>query len=349
MKALTGISADDSHTLVYWKLTDWCNFRCSYCPPKSHLGKMVPLQPDLSTLRTFCHSLNELSESGKKIELVLSGGEPTVHPHFADVINAINEKIMITVITNGSRQINWWKNLEKLPDGIIISIHQSSNLSKIKEISDFIICNGKNVIFNCSMDANDWDGSVKRFETMRQWYGYRALRKIINDLDENGRQSSPQFLTEKQQAYMTVPDDFTDPFPENTAYFKAMSYDAKLANDVELIFDDQTTMRARRPYTNGILSRHQLNYFKGWLCSAGRQSVSIEPNGDVMAGICLAKKIGHISDFKLEKDPIICTKTLCACPGDFSISKKYIPGGTLITSTAFDINNQSWKKTTQQR
>jgi organic radical activating enzyme len=335
MKKMTGIVGDSNQILIYWQITNWCNFNCTYCSPFLHDGSLVPKQPPFDELMAFCKSLNDLVVSGKKIELNISGGEPTVHPHFSEIIGAIDQRILLMVTTNGSRPTNWWKKLPKLPDSMIVSIHNESNLDRIIETSDYMISNNKQVMFNCSMDVNDWEGSCRRFETMRDRYGYRARRKVINSLDDLGSQKDPQATTTEQLAYLSTPDVSDDPYPDSTSAFKSL-YDSKLSNDILLCFDDGSSETIRRPAANSIISRNGLNHFKGWLCWAGQQSMTITPTGAVMAGICSVKRIGSISDFKLAAQPLICPRTTCICPGDITISKVAMPDAETIPSVVFD-------------
>lgn len=56
----------------------------------------------------------------------------------------------------------------------------------------------------------------------------------------------------------------------------------------------------------------------------GIESFTINPAGKYFAGICAVKELGHISAFYIERDPVVCPKTTCPCPGDFCVSKKRV-------------------------
>jgi len=87
MKRLTRITNGFSQTLIYWQITNRCNFNCAYCSPFLHDGSAVPQQPDLPILLSFCQSLNDLADAGRKIELNIGGGRTVGSPHHTDAFD----------------------------------------------------------------------------------------------------------------------------------------------------------------------------------------------------------------------------------------------------------------------
>jgi hypothetical protein len=73
---------------------------------------------------------------------------------------------------------------------------------------------------------------------------------------------------------------------------------------------------------NDLLA-NETNKFKGWLCWAGVQNITIDNEGNVWRAICrVGGKLGTIyDDFKVPTDPIICTKESCTCAADIQLSK----------------------------
>ena len=77
-----------------------------------------------------------------------------------------------------------------------------------------------------------------------------------------------------------------------------------------------------------------LNQFKGWECSLGVNSLTIDRAGN-LTGSCRQKLFGldyyfnindnnFIEKFNPEIKPVICQKTLCLCDGETVLSKKKI-------------------------
>lgn len=320
---ITEIRSDPSRLYIYWMLTDWCNFSCTYCSKGVRLGESVPFQPSLAELMSFCDQIGLLARSGHQIELNISGGEPTVHRYFSDIFARLDTKIHTTVTTNGSRPTAWWKNLDLLPDHVIFSIHRQTNTDRVAETARYILSMDRSVAFNCSMDTGDWTGSTNRYEIFSELFGYRARKKIINMLDPTGYiQTDPQILTDEQRDFVRSPHSSIDPYPENTISVRNTNH-AKLGNmSTDIISAVGETTNLSLHEARSVLVRNDLNHWKGWSCNAGIESFQITSTGVVWAGVCRMKKIGHIADFKPSVSPLICGKTTCPCPADITVSKK---------------------------
>lgn len=76
-------------------------------------------------------------------------------------------------------------------------------------------------------------------------------------------------------------------------------------------------------YSTDDFVAKKLNYFEGWKCGAGVESLQINMDGDIYVGSCwVGGKLGNIfSDFKLPEDWIQCTRKACPCGADIFIPK----------------------------
>jgi organic radical activating enzyme len=78
-------------------LTLACDYRCAHCID-SHLlngGRHLPLE-------IVCGTLDVLSGRGLRSVILIGGGEPTLHPHFEDVVAAIkNLDLECAIASNG--------------------------------------------------------------------------------------------------------------------------------------------------------------------------------------------------------------------------------------------------------
>lgn len=64
------------------------------------------------------------------------------------------------------------------------------------------------------------------------------------------------------------------------------------------------------------------NNYQDWLCWAGNQSIYIDEKGNVFAGSCRVKKMGHINNgFTIEESPLICTPGWCRCGTDLKVTR----------------------------
>jgi len=95
----------------------------------------------------------------------------------------------------------------------------------------------------------------------------------------------------------------------------------KVTNWANIIvhYDDGTQEESN---VNDLLAT-ETNRFKGWLCWAGVQNITIDNDGNVWRAICkVGGKLGDIhTGFTVPKEPIVCTKDKCNCAADIQLSK----------------------------
>ena len=112
------VTSDDGVAVDYY--TDRkCNFSCSYCDPRSH------------NFEGAWSSLERMQEAWTKVNplnvkrITISGGEPTLIPHYIDFVKWLKEKepnAIIWTLTNGSRTTSYLHELNELSH-INFSIH----------------------------------------------------------------------------------------------------------------------------------------------------------------------------------------------------------------------------------
>ena len=93
--------------LIVWNFTNLCNFRCLHCYQRAS----TPLPTELS-LEEKLQVVDQLDRAGVAA-VALSGGEPTIHPHFLRIVRELSSRgIYTSVATNGSTFADK-ENLEK--------------------------------------------------------------------------------------------------------------------------------------------------------------------------------------------------------------------------------------------
>jgi len=93
---------------VEWNLGKRCNYDCSYCPSSIH-DNTSP-HTDIEILKA---TVDKLVTLGKPVRLSFTGGEPTVHPKFLELIKYCNHKGIswISVTTNGTLPYEFYASL----------------------------------------------------------------------------------------------------------------------------------------------------------------------------------------------------------------------------------------------
>ena len=299
----------DNYVYLYWLLTDYCNFECSYCCPTLHEGHYQKSKdfPSDVDIQLFLDSLRTYSKD-KLLTVCLTGGEPTTHPMYATILSAVAEfpGSTLETITNGSRPLAWWKNLPTLPNKVIISLHQEfTNLEKINELALYLDSAGVDVRFNLVADPANWDWVTSVQSTLDTTLHQLIDAKILTRHNFDAGYTSGQLY---------------EYAPEQLEFIKKTQSTKRKATPhlISRVTYDDGSIRGLRQFEVINNNQHQ---FKGWSCSAGRDGFKVTPNGTVWAGICQADNLGHIKDFKPNTDMLTCRVPYCKCPGDLAITK----------------------------
>lgn len=312
MKKLIRIEKQADTLFVHWKLTDFCNQACHYCPSFLHDGQFAKgiLSGALTEnqIVTLCDRLVELTQDRPGV-LTILGGEPTTHNLLPTILEKLNNNFTIEIVTNGSRGLSWWKELKALPHMVVISLHPEyydSTQFRINQLVDFLISNNVRVCFNLMCDPANWDKVILMYNEIQDEYKNLVVPTMILEYVTPGRRRLLAYNDEQTQFIKTLLASLS--FMKNTG----------ANNSANAHYSDGSVIALTD--ANFIINEHS-NKFKGWSCSAGRDSISIDFNGAVTAGICGAKRLGHAATFKLNTENLICPREVCGCTGDVILSK----------------------------
>ncbi len=93
--------------LVVWNFTNMCNLRCLHCYQRA--GRPMP---DELSLKEKLEVVNQLDKAGVAM-VALSGGEPTIHPHFYRVVEELGKRGMYVAVATNGISFARRENLEK--------------------------------------------------------------------------------------------------------------------------------------------------------------------------------------------------------------------------------------------
>jgi sulfatase maturation enzyme AslB (radical SAM superfamily) len=93
---MKAIRIPETYNYIACFLTFDCNYRCSYCI--NYFGKNRLHAKALSG-REWVKGLNRIV-SRDDLPITLQGGEPSLHPDFVSIINAIKPEIQLDILTN---------------------------------------------------------------------------------------------------------------------------------------------------------------------------------------------------------------------------------------------------------
>ena len=138
-----------------------CNENCKYCP----CSKREKNNRYIITLEEINASIDKLIDAGIS-DITLSGGEPTLHPDFLDVlIYARKNKIRVTILTNGEMfsSKNFADDFISVSDGMSIKVITTLHGADRKTHED----------------ANGTDGSFERTIQGLKYLSSNGVRVII--------------------------------------------------------------------------------------------------------------------------------------------------------------------------
>lgn len=282
---------------VEWNLGKRCNYDCGYCPASIH-DNTSP-HTDIAILKS---AVDKLMTLGKPIRLSFTGGEPTVHPDFEELVDYAKHVGIswISVTTNGTRKPTWY--VKQRVDQYVISLHFEKDW---KRVVDTIVKVGsrrkQNLVIQIMahhdkmLEVVDVAGY---FKAINLPYTVRRIRWTEGDHD----------LFDDMRYH---PDDFK----------WLMDQEATVKTNTVVWLNDQ---HAQLHYhANDLIKNHQ-NKFKGWSCNAGIESLMINWDGDVHRATCrVGGSLGNIytATFDVPTAPIICTREWCTCAADIPLTK----------------------------
>ena len=279
---------------VEWNLGKRCNYDCSYCPSEIH-DNFSP-HTDINLLEK---TVDQLCEIGKPLRLSFTGGEPSVHPDFEDLLEYCKRKSIfwINLTTNGTRPSSWYINNEIFFNHVVFSLHFEYDWQRVvRTINEFYDRTQIDFFVNVMAHHDHMDSVrkvVKQFKEVGIKFAVRRIRwtegdhNIFDDLRYQG--NDLQWILEQ---------------------------DATAKPNVRI--DDKEILHA-----NDVIKLHK-NQFKDWSCNAGLESLMINWDGDVHRATCrVGGSLGNIyqGTFRVPTEPITCTRDWCTCAADIPLSK----------------------------
>lgn len=281
---------------VEWNLGKRCNYDCSYCPSEVH--------DSTSPHRGWTNlqdTVDRLTSLGKPIRLSFTGGEPTVHPKFKELIQYCKHAGVkwISVTTNGTLPYEFYASLDI--DQIVFSIHLEydwkrvfntiesiTDLTKIKVIAQIMAHhNHMDAVFQ--LRARCLLATIP--STVRRIRWTQGDHDLFDDMRYH-----PDHLNWIKEQESTVQ-------PNTIIFYKDKAMEQRHAND--------------------IIKLH-LNKYKDWSCNAGIESLMINWDGDVHRATCrVGGSLGNIysGSFVIPSEPVTCDRNFCTCSADIPLTK----------------------------
>jgi MoaA/NifB/PqqE/SkfB family radical SAM enzyme len=287
---------------IEWNLGKRCNYDCSYCPSSIHDNNSE--HTDIEILKL---TVDKLMLLGKPIRLSFTGGEPTVHPNFEELINYCKHVGVgwVSVTSNGTRQAEWYIN--QRADYWVFSLHFEHDWNRVANTISAVskLKQKQNMMVNI-MAHHDKMAEVKDvagyFDTVKVPYVIRRIRWTEGDHN----------IFDDMRYH---PDD----------YKWIMNQEATVTGNCVI---DKGELGEQIIHANDVIKLH-LNKYKGWTCNAGIESLMINWDGEVHRATCrVGGSLGNIynNTFIAPTEPITCTRDWCTCAADIPLTKTSVLG-----------------------
>ena len=341
---------------VSWLLGRFCNYRCSYCWPYARSDKKDHRPTELC-LHTIDEIKRQARENGfNSFHFSLSGGEPTFHPGYLDMMKHLADDVHNTNYTsvhmtsNCSRNMKWFETYVEHASkfhraSITASYHREhvNTQEKREQFADKL----------CFVQEHDVQVTINQV-MVPQWFeelweeslyfhnrginvtlkpqsdptaskvvdGYTEdmLARLHNGMPQRGFTEVKNIHVERPKpTFMRAPDPIYKNFKADDVpqHFQVEFKDGK---HKEWYMDQAERFNA-----------FNFNKFNGWECSSGFRSIIIrEPDGSVKRSYsCSDAPLGNIeTGFKLFSKPMKCISGSCVSSADSKIPKR-APGTKL--------------------
>jgi len=332
---------------VSWILGRFCNYDCSYCWPYAK-SKKKDHRPTQLCLDTIDEIKRQARNNGfNSFHFSLSGGEPTFHPGYLDILKHLADDVpntnytSIHMTTNLSRKLNWFEKYVECAKpfhraSITASLHTEhvNTKEKMQDFADkLIFCQEHDVQVTINMVMvpdwfeRDWENALFFHEqginvTLKPQSDPTASRVVDGYTDENLKRLHNGM---PQRAYTESKRKWADRPKANFQIPPGVVVnEEKVPAHFQIEMEDKTGKKWYMDQAERF-NAFNFNNFKGWLCNAGYQGVIIrEPDGSIKRSYsCRDVPLGNIeTGFKLFDKPMPCITDSCVSSADSKIPKQ---------------------------
>lgn len=344
---------------VSWLLGRFCNYRCSYCWPYARSDKKDHRPTELCLLTVDEIKRQARERNFNSFHFSLSGGEPTFHPGYIDILNHLNNDAdntnytSVHMTTNMSRSLRWFEDeycpaVSKFHRASITASLHTEHVDTPEKMQDFadklILCQKHDVQVTINMVmVPEWferdftnalffhnQGINVTLKPQSDPTASRVVDGYTPEMLKRLHNGMPQrAFTENKSSQSKIvirpePKFYKTPDP---IYQDAQS---KIPQHFQVEFRDREHKiwymdQAER------FNAFNFNKFKGWECSSGYRSIIIrEPDGSIKRSYsCSDVPLGNIeTGFQLFDGPQTCISESCVSSADSKIPKR-APGTKL--------------------
>jgi len=282
---------------IEWNLGKRCNFNCSYCPSSIHDNTSPHINIDI-----LKSAVDKLVKLNKPIRISFTGGEPTVHPKFEELVNYCkNQGISwISVTTNGTLPAEFYA--KQRVDQYVFSVHMEYDVRRV---------------LNTIVNTNELFAGKIMVHVMAHQDHMKRTRYIADAL----RAVNIPHAVRRVRWTEGDHDLFDDMRYNLTDLEWVKEYEATVEANTVVWLDNEHAQLLY--HSNDMIKNHQ-NKFNGWSCMAGIESLMINWDGEVHRATCrVGGSLGNIyeDNFVAPSEPVTCDRNFCTCSADIPLTK----------------------------
>lgn len=333
------ISKDSWNTdyIVHWKVSDVCNYDCSYCEPSNH--KTIDIK-NITTAKKLIEGIDRIKRAvgDKTVQIVLTGGEPFLIPNIEQFLAKIAEyKFRIVIFTNGSMPMKIYKRCLpylKEPNDICISFHsETAEVDHIVKLAQVFKQNNERLEIR-AMLAPGLTHKVKDLIEKLEPYSIGVNALVVYPLVEKSTgKINPTFNSSRNLVGWAQDSSAIDRYysEEEHAYIKRLESERKTNKQqtrkgfpmfIQVI--GSNGLREKIPSSAYSIIMKNKNVFKDWQCAITKKKIAIDSTGNISYGICNNHTvIGNIyqDDFEYKDTYITCVNERCTTVDEIMVDK----------------------------
>lgn len=312
--------------VVSWILGRYCNYSCSYCWVHGSSRKK-----DHRPTELYFKTIDEIKRQARgngfnSFSFSLSGGEPTFHPGFLDILKYLADdtpntnRTSVHMTSNCSQNMKWFEQYvsvaSRLSNAMVTASFHGEHLDtqdKIANFADKLLFIQSNKIYLTINMVMVPENFYNLYEKAQYFHG-RGLNVTLKP------QSDPHANYVVDGYSKEMLDIMQTGMPKLDRQFNTQK------DVMNIEFEDS---KGNLWYMDEAerFNAFGFNRFKGWNCNAGYQSIIIqEPSGNVKRSYsCIDKPIGNIATgFEIFKTANMCISPACVSSADSKIPKSLL-------------------------
>ena len=304
---------------IEWKLHNVCNHNCSFCGSRHKDGSQRWFS--LEKYKEYTDKLVQAC-GDSPFWIQITGGEPTLFPDLLPLLEYMKSKgAKISLISNGSRTMRWWKEAKeaKVLDYLFITYHseQTNDYKHITEILNLFHDEPIEVICLITHAINSIDQAFEARDYIVENTGSTVTLKsmVFGDFDIYELYTADQLARLKKNNWVYGNLRSTkslSPIPDHY----------KINHTLKVTYNKENLAIKIDPQ---MLMKNQQNKFVGWDCAIGNNNMRID-HDIIYRGVCEVGGQRHLDDevIGFTDDYIPCTSRECFCGTDM-IATKILP------------------------